>query len=49
MNVKITLSNNYFYRGEVISETEDKLIIKDIKGSRVEISKSHIISREEVQ
>ena len=41
------ISSKRHYSGVVIDETSDKIIIKDIKGKRVEIPKAGALIQEE--
>lgn len=45
--IKVTLKSGFYYRGELIEENSDKIIILDVKKRRVEIIKSEITVREE--
>ena len=47
--VRIILVGDRFYSGEITSETEILLTIKDKFGKAVTIGKSHIISMEVVE
>ena len=44
----INLSNNLHFKGKCIDETETQLVIIDIKGNRVEISKCMIMICQEI-
>lgn len=44
--IKVMLKNGYFFKGEILEETDSKLILRDIKDHIVEILKSEIIVRE---
>ena len=46
--LEINLSNGFYFRGECLEETEDKIVIIDRKNERLEISKSSIILCREV-
>lgn len=46
--IKITLRSGFYYRGELLEETSEKIIIKDYKGNIVEIAKDQITVRETV-
>jgi len=48
LKVKIILSNNYYYIGDVLSADENSLDMKDIKNKLVSVSKNSIISIQEV-
>lgn len=48
-NVKLILSNNYFYKGLIIDVKTDSLILKDITGKRVVLELNSIILLEEIQ
>ena len=45
--IKVTLKNGFYYKGYIISESDDFLKIKDIKDKIVEINKTEIIVRED--
>jgi len=44
----INLSNNLHFKGKCIDETENTLVIFDVKGNRVEINKSMIVICQEI-
>jgi hypothetical protein len=49
LRVKIILTNNYYYVGDVISADENSLDLRDIKGNLVSLSKVAISSIQEVR
>lgn len=44
--IKITMDNGFFYKGDVLDENEEWIILKDITGKTVEIRKSNISVKE---
>lgn len=44
--IKITLRNGYYYKGDILKETETHITIKDFKGNEVEINKLDISVKE---
>jgi RNase P/RNase MRP subunit p29 len=49
LRVKIILTNNYYYVGDVISADENTLDLRDIKGNLVSVSKIAIQTIQEVK
>ncbi len=47
--IKITMRNGFYYKGELINESDEFLKIKDINGEKVEIRKEDISVRTEVE
>ena len=45
--IKIVLLNGFIYRGEIVEEDEDILILKDHNSKIIRITQSAIVSREE--
>lgn len=45
MRIAVKLKDGFLYKGELLEETETKLIIQDIKLGRLEISKDSIAVR----
>ena len=45
--IKIVLSNGFIYRGEIIEEDDDILVLKDHNSKTIRITQSAIVSREE--
>jgi len=48
LKVKVILTNNYYYVGNVLSADENSIDLKDIKGQLVSLSKESILSIQEV-
>jgi hypothetical protein len=48
LKVKIILTNNYYYIGEVLSADENSLDLKDIKEQLVSLTKESILTIQEV-
>ena len=49
LKVKIILvRNNYYYIGKVLEADDDSITILDIKGNRVSLNKSSILTIQEV-
>jgi len=48
MKLKITMKNNFFYKGTAESEDEEILVMIGEKGNRIELRKSEISVREEL-
>ena len=46
--VKLILSNNFWYKGEVISVSEKEFAFVDIKGNNISIDPDFILMIEEV-
>ena len=44
--IKVILNNGFYYKGEILNENENFLIIKDIRGKEVTIIKNSISIRE---
>ena len=44
--IKITMKNGFYYKGEIIDENDDFLILNDIKGKRIELRKTEISVKE---
>lgn len=47
--LEINLSNGFYFRGKCLEETDDKIVIIDMKNERLEISKTSIILCREIQ
>ncbi|GAJ08581.1 unnamed protein product [marine sediment metagenome] len=45
--ITITLVSGFFYTGECLEDSEHRIVIRDIHGDRVEISKSAILVSKE--
>jgi len=45
MKIVLILKNGYRFTGQILEETENKLIINDIKLGRMEIDKASIAAR----
>ena len=44
--ITITMKNGFYYKGEIIDENEEFIILKDFKGKTVEIRKTEISVKE---
>lgn len=47
--IKVTMKNGFYYKGTIIQESEEFLLMDDITGKRVEIRKEDISVREELK
>lgn len=45
--ITVTMNNGFYYKGDLLDETETHITIKDVTGKTVEIRKSDISVREE--
>ena len=46
--LEINLENGFYFKGECLDETEERIVIRDKKGERLEIKKSVIILCREI-
>ena len=48
LKVKIILTNNYYYVGQVLNADENSIDLKDVKGQLVSLKKESILTIQEV-